>query len=212
GLRRIRYSEGSGLQDRLLKAGILVPVDGLTPPNEVRFFHDSMQSYLTAYGLAAQDQEGYPQLPRPVDDPTTKAWDRSRVLLWAAANPKCSLARADLLQTCGTELFQMCLATFATREGMRRWLRDELLKWAGDHEGDLRGRDVKAAIPRQLNFQTKDTHGSRILAKAAVACFEADEKSDVLAMLGTLYAGIAPLVYELKEGADENGPESGAAA
>jgi hypothetical protein len=211
-LRRIRYSEGSQLQEKLRKAGILVPADNMTPPNEVQFFHDSMQSYLTAYGLALQDKEGYSQLPRPVDDPTTKPWDRSRVLLWAAGYPKFVRAGADLLQTGGTELFQMCLATFATKEGMRRWLRDELLKWAKDHKGNLRQKDVLAAIPPQLNYQTRDTHGARILTRAAAACFDADQQSNSLAMLGALYAGIAPLVYELKEGADENGPESGAAA
>jgi hypothetical protein len=95
---------------------------------------------------------------------------------------------------------------------LRLWLRDELSKWAEDHEGDLRRKDVLAAIPPKLNYQTKDTHGARILTKAADVCFEADEKSDSLAMLGALYAGIAPLVYELKEGDVENGPESGAAA
>jgi hypothetical protein len=113
---------------------------------------------------------------------------------------------------CGTELFQMCLATFATKDGMRHWLCDELSSWARDHEGDLRRKDILAAVPCQLNFQTKDTHGARILVKAAAACFEADEKSDPLTLLGALYAGVAPLVYELEEGVDENGPESGAAA
>jgi hypothetical protein len=134
-----------------------------------------------------------------VDGATANPWDRSRVLLWVAANPKFARAESDLLQTGGTELFHMCLATFATKGGMRRWLRDELSKWAMDHEGDLPRKAVLKAISPKLNYQTKHTNGARILTKAADASFDADEKSDSLTLLGTLYAGIASLVYELRE-------------
>src|SRR5262249_39731330 len=123
GRRKLLY-EGTPLQQQLLSAGILVAADARTapnaPPHEVQFFHDSMQSYLTAHGLASQDQKGYAELPRPVDDPTTQTWDRSRVLLWAAANPKFAGAWTDSFRTGGTELFKMCLATFP--EGLRQFL------------------------------------------------------------------------------------------
>jgi HEAT repeat protein len=201
---RKRSYEPTKLQEGLRHAGVLVPADGLDPPREVQFFHDSMQSYLTAHGLAEQEQQGYREFPRPPDDPTEKAWDRRRVLLWAAANPKFTRARSDIFQTGGTELFQMCLATFTPRDGLRRWLRDELLRWAETYDQDLPRRKIVPAIPPAIYDPIQGTRGAaKLLAKAAEASFEADEKASSVEALATLYAGIAPLVYELTEGADE---------
>lgn len=201
-----RGYEATQLQERLLAAGALVPADGLTPPKEVQFFHDSMQSYLTSYGLATEDKQSYEHLPRPKGPETENDWDRSRVLLRAAGNPKFARAKSDLLQTGGTELFQMCLATFTPKQELRTWLRDELAKWAENYQEDLRRRDVLAAIPPQIIEQVKDTTGrGRLLAKAADRSFDADNGTDSVSMLGTLYAGLAPFVYELEEGIGEKG-------
>src|SRR5262249_15457542 len=64
GLRRQRFG-GTKLQQGLLDAGILVPADVAKPPQEVQFFHDSIQTYLTAVGLAEEDVTNYTSLPRP---------------------------------------------------------------------------------------------------------------------------------------------------
>jgi hypothetical protein len=207
-----RVYDASEIERQLMRAGVLISADnrisradGQSPPREVQFFHDSMQSYLTAHALASQDSKQYPQLPRPADDDSKKDWDRSRVLLWAAANSKFGRARSDILQIGGSELFQMCLATFAPRKGLRHWIRDELFSWAGDHSDNLRALDVRNAISKKLVSHFEDIRaGSEILKAAVQESFDADEKADSLNVLGTLYAGIAPLVYDLEEHLDKN--------
>jgi hypothetical protein len=119
GLRQRAY-DADEVQQTLLKAGVLVSADGRALPREVQFFHDSMQSYLTAFGLSRLDRSDYAQLPRPRGDTTNRTWDRARVILWAAADKKFVQAKADILQTGGTELFQMCLATYLPRSAMRQ--------------------------------------------------------------------------------------------
>jgi hypothetical protein len=215
GLRKRAY-DASEIERQLMRAGVLISADnrtsranGQSPPREVQFFHDSMQSYLTAHALASQDSKQYMQLPRPADDDSKKHWHRSRVLLWAAANSKFGGARSDILQTGGSELFQMCLASFAPREGLRQWIRDELLSWAGDHADNLRALDVRKVVPKKLVSHFEDTRGASEILKAAVQeSFDADEKADSLNVLGTLYAGIAPLIYDLEEHVDKSGISS----
>jgi hypothetical protein len=208
GERRRRY-EGTDLQQRLRQAGMLIASDNLEPPKEVQFFHDSMQSYLTAFGLLVQDGESYAKLPRAVDDPTDKPWNRERVLLWAAANEKFAPPQADLLQTGGTELLQMYLATFTPKGGLRQWLHDELGKWAEAHEEDLRRRDVVKVIPDPVRGQVEKIRGvAKLLTKAADDCFASDERGKSVELLGRLYAGIATLIYEIKE--MEESPPDGA--
>jgi hypothetical protein len=199
GLRRRSY-DASVFQRRLMEAGVLVAADGLQPPREVQFFHDSMQSFLTAYGLAEQDRAGYKDLPRLVRGDDLVAWDRSRVLLRAATAPMFGRARSDILLARGTELFQMILATFTPAADLRRWLRDELERWATDNGENLRRKEVLTAMPQEVREQVKSTRGvSNLLKKAADTCFEADDEADAVESLGRLYAGIAPTLYELSE-------------
>jgi hypothetical protein len=199
GERRRPY-EATDLQQRLRQAGVLIASDNLEPPKEVQFFHDSMQSYLTASGLLVQDGESYAKLPRPVDEPTEKPWNRERVLLWAAANEKFAPAQADLLQTGGTELLQMCLATFTPKESLRQWLHDELVTWAKGHWENLRKQDVMKAIPDPVRQQVEKSRGvTKLLTKAADECFASDQQGKSVELLGRLYAGIATLLYEIKE-------------
>jgi hypothetical protein len=203
GHRRRIYDAGE-LQRRLKEAGVLVPADGLEPPREVQFFHDSMQSYLTAFGLAELDRAGYPDVPRPTGDDGPTAWDRGRVLLRAAADPDFGQSRSDILLTSGTELFQMILATFPAND-LRDWLRDETRRWAADHGENLRRKDVLAAMPPDVREQVQSTRGvSPLLEKAADVCFDADHEADTVESLGRLYAGMATLVHELTEGGGED--------
>jgi hypothetical protein len=117
GLRRRRYDPADGLQRQLRQAGLLVPADTGEPPKEVVFAPASMQTSLTAHGLAAGD--------------------RGRALLRAATDP---MFAGEL------ELFRMCLATFAPRDDLRQWLRGELARWGEARADELVDEAAKAPV------------------------------------------------------------------
>jgi HEAT repeat protein len=71
GVRRRPYT-GTEPQKALLGGGVLVG-DRSTDPSEVWFVHDTLQTYLTAYGLWRLDREGYAKAP---DVTTEGAWFR----------------------------------------------------------------------------------------------------------------------------------------
>jgi HEAT repeat protein len=205
---RKHFYEPTDLQRQMLQAGILVPADGLEPPNEVQFFHDSMQSYLTAVSLAEQDRAGYANLPRPADVVDTEPWDRGRVLLRVAANPMFVGTREDHHLAGPGELFQMCLETVAPTDDLRRWLRDEVLRWAEEHNENLRRRDVLDAVAPELRNSLRSYRGvARLLFKAADASFLADEEKGGVEQLGRLYAALAPFIYELQGAGDGKVPQ-----
>jgi HEAT repeat protein len=170
GLRRRRYEPGDSLQRLLRQAGLLTDADAGPEPKEVLFADATMQSYLTAHGLATQD--------------------RGRVLLRAAADARL----ADR-----AELFHMCLATFGPKKALREWLFGELKRWAACHAEDLPRHKVLAAVPAGLADSVRGVRaGGPLLAEAARLSFEADAARDSVETLGRLYAGVAPLVYDLE--------------
>jgi HEAT repeat protein len=186
GLRRRKYVPTDTLQQQLRQAGLLVVADANPEPKEVLFADVTMQSYLTAHGLATQDRQGYKQLPRPTDNPDTIPWDRGRVLLRAAAD---------------AELFRLCLANFTPKKEFRGWLKEELARWAAQYDEDLPRRKVLSAIPAPLAERLREVRGSgKVLAEAACAGFNADESNDSVEVLGNLYARVAPLVGDLEGG------------
>lgn len=193
--RRQCANDSPELCKRLLLANVLIGVGGLEPPREVRFFHDSMQSYLTAYGLNLLEGEGYAQFPRPEEDAATSDWNLERVLLRVATYKKFTQSQADILPTGGTELFQMYLAVFTPREKLRDWLHEKLLEWAAWYEREELGRKaVETAVAPQVLAQVKHTRGPGKLLRAAIArSLELDQQQNSLETLGHLYAGIAPL-------------------
>jgi hypothetical protein len=175
------------LLDRLADAGILVPADerprtSANRPRQVKFFHDSMQSYLTAFGLATRDR--WDALPR------------------AAGEPTFSRAQSDLsLSEQASELFQMCLNVFDPGRLLDR-LREGLRSWAERKGRTLSLDDVFGAVPAHLRaaFEaraglTPDLGAGRALTIALELCEHADS-GDPLANVGGLYARIAPLVWE----------------
>ena len=107
---------------RLVGAGLLVPGDlghaGAAEPRMVQFFHDTMQSYLTAVALSRQEE-----------------W--REVLLRAAGEPQFVRDQSDLASHGGSELFQMCLHIFEPRFKTRNLLQSELLRLAKDHGSSL---------------------------------------------------------------------------
>jgi hypothetical protein len=204
--QRVQTCEDEELRELLKRAGVLIRVGG-PDSQRVRFFHDSMQSYLTAYGLEQADRGGYARLPGPTGGGAPANWDRSSVLLRAAASPDFSATGADLLSTGGSELYQMCLVLFRKRPGLGQWLRDELVRWANEYDEDLRKINVVGALPPQLAAMAGNVRGAaRLLREAAGLCFQVDQEHDSVEMLGRLYAGMAPVIYGLKTRAPTTKP------
>ncbi len=164
--------------DSLRAAGVLVdtevnPLNG--KPRTVRFFHDSMQSYLTACALKQ-----------------SKKWS---CLERAAGDPKFVSAESDLGTGDGSELFQFCTFTFEA-ERLREELLSHLQSWAEKNEGDLRKNDlidrtatiVHAEVPKEASSGT-------LLLALIDAALRADAGGGVPAMLAALYSRVAPLIW-----------------
>lgn len=177
------------LMKRLLQAGVLVPSDP-TPrlvgnPREVRFFHDSMQSYLTARGLLNG----------------TKPWPD--LLSETAGHPRFREAgRADNPEH-GSELFRMCLQVFGPEHKLKHALQTELLRWAIDYNKRLTRHDVEQVVPLRLKKKLDQIVAPELGAGAALTevvnlCATEDNKRSV-EVLGTLYARIAEKVWLLEE-------------
>ncbi|MDY7225676.1 hypothetical protein [Hyalangium rubrum] len=205
GVRALRYRNAPERPqlEKLLKAGVLIPdepsLERSQTPLQVRFFHDSMQSYLTACGLFAQEHA------RPT-------WE----VLWrAAADPLFTSAQSELLAGAGSELFQMCLEVFGPEERLRRELQRQLLEWSRLYDDSLTKRDIIQAVPTPLQrpfhqrLQDSSALAPRdVLGTATAVCAQAG-----LPMLGVLYMRIATLVWPFRESkprVDEGGvpPES----
>jgi hypothetical protein len=194
GIRSLRYRnvpEQEPLR-KLLQAGVLVPDDPSVSadhdPSQVRFFHDSMQSYLTARGLFAQEH-------------AQDTWD----LLWrAAADPRFTRAGFELVPGGGSELFEMCLHVFGPEEKLSRELQRQLLGWAYLYDDDLTKRDIARAVPEALlpRFHAMlpgDTELSPrlVLETAVLVC------SETLLDLGVFYMRIANLLWPFHESEQE---------
>jgi hypothetical protein len=177
---------------RLLEAGVLVPSDLVSrlvgEPREVRFFHDSMQSYLTARGLL-NGAEPWPAL-----------------LSEAAGHPRFKEAeRADNLER-GSELFRMCLQVFGPQVELKRALKTDLLHWANTYNKKLTRHQVEQAVPfafvERLNEVVAPELGAGAALIEVVNLFAAEDDAKAVELLGVLYARIAERVWSLKE-ADE---------
>ena len=118
------------LRETLLAAGILVPINGRDGPGDdnrngpgdavdVRFFHDSMLTYLTAFGLF-QEADPWPHLFR------------------AAGDPQFSTDRLDLVVAGAPALFQMCLSVFRPINRLRDRLCTTWLAGRRSTEGTSR--------------------------------------------------------------------------
>ncbi|WNG20397.1 NACHT domain-containing protein [Cystobacter fuscus] len=186
GIRSLRYRNAPEQEQmqKLLHAGLLVPEDACVIPGQqpaqVRFFHDSMQSYLTARGL----------FTRVHAEPT---WD----CLWrAAADPLFRTDPSELDSGADSELFQLCLQVFGPEEKLRRELRRQLLEWATLHDDDLSKRDILNTVPEDSRthldelLRTDAELSPRSVLRAAVFVCQED-----LAHLGTLYMRLAQRLW-----------------
>ncbi|EPX59695.1 hypothetical protein D187_002439 [Cystobacter fuscus DSM 2262] len=176
----------------LLDAGLLVPADARPGPvpTHVRFFHDSMQSYLTARALFAR----YASQAR---------WD----CLWrAAAEPGFAREQSDLVTEAGSELFQMCAYVFGYDARLKAELARHLELCAEANDERLTKEDILAAVPVELREMLRRSGRSlgpgALLREATRVCAEHGEGE----ALFLLYARIAPRVWPWKPDGAEDAP------
>lgn len=159
----------------LCGAGMLVS----NAPKEVRFFHDSMQSFLTAEALWKLE-------PNPLT-----------LLMRAAGNPQFSAASKDGR---GSELFRFCIEVFAPRARVITQLATDLGRWAKTYGGDLAENQIIAAVPPTI-FGTSppDLTSERLLQHSVEAAQALPTEEAQLNGLAVLYATLAPLVWHLEQ-------------
>jgi hypothetical protein len=200
--RRVRNYTGSGIERELLDAGILVALDNVYPPKEVRFFHDSMQSFLTAVGLHSCDKQGYSTLAKINTGWGELPWNRERVMLRSAAHRLFCEGAAEG-RSGQSELYQMLVAVFSPRDELRDWLKECLKRLASKHADNLRRRDVMRAIPADISTNVGGPAGTREVLLAAIdVAYRADLENSSTAMLGAVFGNLAPVIYELETSPD----------
>lgn len=162
----------------LIESNMLVPtvrnrVTG--DPQEVSFFHDSMQSFLTASGLF--------RLP--------DAWDHFGR---AAGDPLFAKGQAEFSGIGVPELFAMCLAVYGPKDLVRERLRLDLERWSADLDDELQKKHVKLAIPPSavapLSRVNQQLGAGQLLRHLADQC------RDSLEDLAYIYARIAPRAWQ----------------
>ncbi|MFE8604633.1 NACHT domain-containing protein [Archangium violaceum] len=168
----------------LLDAGLLVAADARPGPvpTHVRFFHDSMQSYLTARALYAQ----YASQAR---------WD----CLWrAAGEPGFAREQSDLMTEAGSELFQMCSYVFGYDARLKAELMRHLEQCAEANDERLNKEGILAAVPEEvrpvLRKSGRVLSPGLLLSEAGRVCAEHPD-GDALFLL---YARMAPLAWPWK--------------
>jgi hypothetical protein len=178
--------EPRALLQQLYDVGILVSAPAAGPregaqeheslPTQVRFFHDSMQSYLTAVGLL-HSADGWSEL----ED--------------AACNPHFGRP---------SELFQMCLHVFKPDERLNQELKKCLRDWANRFERGLSKEVVLRACPddlrEALGLQLHPEESAGIALKKAVdMCGEqAGDVTEEVRLLGIVYGNLGPTIWDLK--------------
>jgi hypothetical protein len=175
---------------RLLTCGVLVSADHGSrleiEPRAVRFFHDSMQSYLAAKALGRKGR-----------------WD---IFLRAAGDEGFRRARSDILGRSGSELFFMCVLGFGTAEAVADYLFQELSTWAALHANSFSADQITGAIPEVLRvskaYVSPEGRDVASYLNAAIALADrlqtaqpddlARQRRDYLAVL---YSTLAPSVW-----------------
>lgn len=165
----------------LLDAGLLVPADARPGPvpTHVRFFHDSMQSYLTARALFAHHA-------------ASEQWDG----LWrAAGEPGFAREQSDLMTEAGSELFQMCSYVFGHDARLREELVRHLELCAEANDGRLTKEGILEATPEELREPLRKSlrvlGPGALLREASRVCAEHAQGESLF----LLYARIAPRTW-----------------
>jgi hypothetical protein len=190
GSRTLPFDSGSPARNELLEtlwqAGLVIAADQSAHafrqrPSHVRFFHDSIQSFLTARALE--------QRYRDEED-----W---RVLEEAAGSPKFVKAQAEIVSQRGSEVFQFCVQQFAS-DRLGRVLAQHLREWATRYERDFRKSDVLSSVSDtlrpalEMRIQLEDSPMRTL--QSAIDLLE-EQRAHTTFELAGLYAGLAPVLW-----------------
>jgi hypothetical protein len=199
----------------LRTAGILIDMDSIHPkvrgeePETVRFFHDSIQSYLTACGLDGLHES-----------------EKDKSVLWKAAGDERFLdAPIDEQGASQSELFEMCVEVFNNKEKLLKHMVCDLLDWADRYGNDITMNEVLGAVPSDISDPSKriglrkktddltpGNYGAGCALKKAVCvclgCSDCESREvsphDVrvngknLQYIAKLYCGLAPITWDLE--------------
>ena len=168
-------------------AGLLTPDKGLAlltgQPSRFQFLHDSLQSYLAAHWLAANDR-----------------WDD---LFAAAGDPVFARAASDLSGEQRSELFSMCLLTFEPVATMRQYMADGLSAWCNRLFRLFSLDDVLGGlapdIVKELGHDSGHISPKALLGLALELAVKRDAAQDSCDRVAKLYARLAPLVWPLRQ-------------
>jgi hypothetical protein len=216
GSRQLTYGRNDVEEEtmQLLRtAGILIEADSIhlivegAKPRTVRFFHDSIQSYLTACGL-----EGF--------HGSEEGKEEGKNVLWEAAGDERFLdAPINKQAASQSELFEMCIEVFINKEELLKHMVRDLRWWANQYGNDIAKNKVLQAVPSyppELRKQAKELasgdHGAGFALKKAVdVClgYSDCESREIihdsvrvngknLYYIAELYGGLAPMTWKLK--------------
>jgi hypothetical protein len=164
---------------RLLAAGLVIIPPGQWShdhdPLAVRFFHDSIQTYLTAVFLS-RDRD---------------TWTDH--LIEAAGDSRFSRDRSDLIISNGRELYEMCLLAGGQRDEVLPLLVDQLRAFVAAYPGQF-SRDWVTEIP-ELPESLHDIESWRSGAYTVSAAVDACCVADNFAGLAALFARSAMLLW-----------------
>jgi hypothetical protein len=177
--RMLPYADAPGqrkthILDPLRAAGILAPVGALTnrkgaTPQWLRFFHDSMQSFLTARGLFQHEH-----------------WNAFAI---AAGRRQFCEQRS--------EIFDMCLAVFGPEQRVLDTLADDVVAWSNTRlprkiTEDALETHVPQAVQAAWKVQVGGGGVAVAMRLAATLC-----KGHGLPALASFYRSLAPVIWTL---------------
>jgi hypothetical protein len=170
--------EHQEIVDSLSSAGVLI-ADKLSvnrasnKPTELRFFHDSMQTFLTAVGLQ--------------NLPPEQKWER---LVEAAGDTRFTAS--------GSELFQMCIQVFRTRDVLRQKLGERLLFWAEQYFEFFSATQIVQAASSVAALTVSQSETITGLLVRAVRSVDHKPDEEAIRYLAMIYASLAPTVCNRK--------------
>lgn len=173
-----KIPEHQEILDSLSTAGVLIG-DKLTvnpasnKPTELRFFHDSMQTFLTAMALQ--------------NLPNVQKWER---LVESAGDMR-------FINT-GSELFQMCIQVFRPRSVLRQNLRERLLLWAEQYFDCLSATQIVEAASSLGTLTVTQSDTIKGLLVKAVLAVDHEPADAAIPYLAMIYASLAPTVWNRK--------------
>lgn len=182
GASEIAYLPSDPAYVRALQAGILLRAGGGgrgLAPVRVKFFHDSVQSFLAAHGLLRKE-----------------LW---RALRRAAGDGRFRRG-SDILRGEGTELFQMCLLTFGPPSVVTDHLVEALQAWAPQYVA-LSNQNIVDALPEELRATFLKEPLDQLTARRAVErgmelCRDAASTEETLRRLGSFFGALAPILWK----------------